>query len=262
MNNILRDICEYKKIFVEQRKKIVPTIELEKLCKKDIKTRGFHKALKTISKNKLNLIAEVKKASPSAGTIFNNYQPSKIAKIYEESGATCISVLTDEKYFKGKNDDLLEVKKNIKLPCLRKDFIIDRYQVFESKIIGADAILLIMAALEDTKAQEIEDLALELNLDVLIEVHDESELFRALNLKSKLIGINNRNLKTLQTDISITKDLARLIPKDYTIVSESGLKENYDLIKLSKFGAKCFLIGESLLKSDNIAEATKKILSN
>ncbi|PPR77793.1 MAG: Indole-3-glycerol phosphate synthase [Alphaproteobacteria bacterium MarineAlpha2_Bin1] len=262
MKNILKDICNYKKIFVEQRKKILPLKNLEEKCKFKENTRGFHNTLIKSSEKKISLIAEVKKASPSAGLLFKDYQPVNIAKTYQKSGATCISILTDEKYFMGCNNDLIEVKENIKLPCLRKDFIVDPYQVYESKVIGADAILLIMAALEDNLAKEIEEIAIKLGLDILIEVHDEIELQRALNLKSKLIGINNRNLKTLQTNISTTKKLAPLIPKNYTIVSESGLKKNNDLIELFNFGISCFLIGESLLNSDNIAEATKKIIGS
>ncbi|MAR79328.1 MAG: indole-3-glycerol phosphate synthase [Rhodospirillaceae bacterium] len=262
MKNILNEICNYKKNFVEERKRILPLKKLEELCKVTNKTRGFHNAIINSSKkNKLALIAEVKKESPSAGLLFKNYEPEKIAKIYEDSGASCISILTDEKYFKGSTNDLKEVKENTNLPCLRKDFIIDPYQVYESKALGADAILLIMAVLEDNLAIEIEKLALKLNLDVLIEVHNRKEIERALNLQSKLIGINNRNLKTLKTDIENTKTLAPFIPKDYTLVSESGLKTNKDIIKLSKYGVKGFLIGESLLNTESIYNATKKILN-
>ncbi len=260
MKNILEDICNYKKLFVKQRKKLLSLSEIEKNCKIIDKPRGFHNALKNSLGMKFKLIAEVKKASPSAGLLFDTYKPGNIAKIYQKMGASCISILTDEMYFKGHDDDLKEVRKCIKLPCLRKDFIIDPYQVFESKLIGADAILLIMAALEDNLAREIEEIAIKLDLDILIEVHDENELQRALKMKSKLIGINNRNLKTLQTDTSTTKKLVPLIPKDYTIVSESGLKRNSDLDELYEIGVKCFLIGESLLKSDSIADATKNIL--
>lgn len=262
MTNILNDICNYKRKFVEEKKKILPLKELEEICKENDETRGFHNAVKDSSKkNGLSLIAEIKKASPSAGLLFDKYDPQKIARIYQNSGANCISILTDEKYFKGSLNDLTLVRASTNLPCLRKDFIVDPYQVYESKAMGADAILLIMAALEDNTAREIERIALKLNLDVLIEVHDQKEIERAFNLKSTLIGINNRNLKTLKTDIKTSKILAPLIPSDYTLISESGLKKNKDLIELAKYGFKGFLIGESLLNTVDISNATKKILN-
>ncbi|MDC0073463.1 indole-3-glycerol phosphate synthase TrpC [Alphaproteobacteria bacterium] len=261
MNNILKEICEYKKNLVIENRSLFSENHLLEQINRINSPISFINALKKSTVNGYGLIAEIKSYSPSGGMIRKNFNPKKIANDYLEAGAACLSILTDEKYFKGKNSDLSTVKNTVNIPCLRKDFIIDPYQVVESRSIGSDAILLILAAVDDKLASDIENAAIELQMDVLIEVHTKNEIERALKLKSNLIGINNRNLKTLVTDIETSINLSKFIPNEYTIISESGLKTSNDLYRLSKNNIKCFLIGESLLRCNDIKTATKNLLS-
>lgn len=263
MKNILQEIYQQKLIEVRGRKKLLSGEEIcKKIKEQNFKNRDFFAAVK--SKNERNetvLICEVKKASPSRGIIRENFDAVEIAKAYEKSGAACISVLTDEKYFMGSDQYLQEVRANVDLPLLRKDFVVDVYQVWEAKMLGADCILLILAMIDDEKAAECEKCALSLGMSVLIEVHDEEELHRALRLKSKLIGINNRNLKTLQVDIQTSFDLMKLVPKDYVLVVESGILNKADLLKFKAQGINCFLIGEYFMRQDDIGAAVVDFVS-
>ncbi len=261
MSNFLNKICEIKKEKIKDSKLRTSTKDYIKIISQSSESRNFMQSLKYASKDSYGLITEIKRSSPSAGIIKKNLNIEYLAKIYESSGAACLSILTEDIYFKGSNQDLVDAKANVNIPCLRKDFIIDEYQVLESKAIGADAILIIMAAIDDKLAYDLEKLALELNMQVLIEVHNEEELERATKLNSKMIGVNNRNLKTLITDIETSKKIYKLVPKDYIIISESGLKNSRDLAKLAEIGIRNFLVGESLLKSNDIAKATKELLA-
>lgn len=259
--NILAKICADKLHHIKQQKSLISQDEMKKKAANSDACREFLKAIQAKTKNKQNaLIAEIKKASPSKGVIRADFDPEKIAAAYERSGAVCISVLTDEPYFGGRDENLFLVRNASKLPILRKDFMLDPYQVFEARAYGADCILLIMAALSDAQAHELEDIAFSLNMDVLIEVHNEEELARALLLKSKLIGINNRSLVTLQVDIATTAQLAPKIPIGYTIVCESGINSNSEITQINKLGVYSFLVGESLMRQDDIEEATRKLL--
>ena len=262
MDNVLAKICEKKQEYISLCKQKISLTKITKQAEQAPHNRGFIAALDNFAnQKKYALIAEIKKASPSEGIIKSDFNPSFIAKEYEQAGACCLSVLTETDFFLGSDDYLLEAKKASKLPILRKDFMLDSYQVIEAKAIGTDAILLIMAILSDDKAKELENEALKWGLDVLIEIHNEEELKRALKLKSPLIGINNRDLKTLKTNIATTEKLAKLIPSDKKIVSESGLYTSDDLKRMANIGVYRFLIGHSLMKSENIFETTKKLLT-
>jgi indole-3-glycerol phosphate synthase len=206
------------------------------------------------------LIAEFKRSSPSGGPIRECADPAEIARAYHAGGATCLSILTEEPHFGGSLLDLQAARAAVPLPVLRKDFILDPWQVYESRAAGADAILLIMAALDDSQALDLEDLARLLDLDVLVEVHDRHELDRALGLRTSLIGINNRNLKTLSTDLRTTLDLAPHVPPDRILVTESGIRSHQDLQRLAAAGANCALVGESLLRETDVAAATRALL--
>jgi len=219
---------------------------------------GFASALKR--QHGAALIAEVKKASPSKGIIRADFDPVNIAVSYENAGANCISVLTDEPYFQGHDDYLKAVKNSVTIPVLRKDFMIDPYQIYESRVLGADCILLIMAALSDDLACELYETALSLNLDVLVEVHDLEELERAAKLNPMMIGVNNRNLKTLQVDINTSFDLLINIPDNCMKISESGIATHDDLMRLHKSGYKGFLVGESLMRENDIEAALKNLI--
>ena len=262
MTNILETISTYKIEEVKERKLKLPTSNLERKAKSADKVRGFQNSLKLSSSTGFALIAEIKKASPSRGIIRKDFYPSDLAIAYEKGGATCLSILTDNPSFQGHEGFLINARENIKLPVLRKDFMLDPYQIIESRSINADCILIIMAFVSDELANELEATAFEYNMDVLIEVHDEHELERALKLRSTLIGINNRDLKTFQVSLSITKKLAKLIPSGYTLVSESGIFTNNDMVELSKYGARSFLIGESLMRKKNVTNATAHLLSS
>ena len=263
MKNILSEIYQHKLIEVRNRKK---EISVQEICAKtkcsERKIKDFFKVLKNKSENgEIGLIAEIKKASPSHGLIREDFNHIEIAKTYIDGGASCLSILTDEKYFQGKNQYLQEVSAFSSIPILRKDFMVDTYQIYEAKMLGADCILLIVAMLDDEKLRELEQCAFDIGLSVLIEIHNEQELQRASKLKSKLLGINNRNLKTLEVDIKASLDLSVGIPTDYILVSESGIKDKLDIELLQQAGINCFLIGESLMRQKNIAFALRQILN-
>jgi len=223
--------------------------------------RGFIKNLKKkISANELALIAEIKKASPSKGVIREDFNPEELAHSYKLGGATCLSILTDEPFFQGSDVYLEQARNSVSLPTIRKDFIISSYQIFESRAIGADCVLLIMACLDDKQAADFKSAADELGMDALIEVHNSTELNRALELSPALLGINNRNLKTLEIDLKKTEKLAPLVDDDIIIVSESGLHTHEDLLRMNALGINSFLVGESLMRERNVENATKRLL--
>ncbi len=261
MKNILKEIYQYKLKEVRESKKI---LSLTQICKK-IKcldsSFNFYQALRDKDvKGEVALICEVKKASPSKGIIRQDFDHIAIAKQYEEAGATCLSILTDEKYFMGHNEFLQEIRVLSKLPILRKDFMVDPYQIYQAKMIGANCILLIVAMLDDQKLKELEDVADELNLSVLVEVHNEEELQRASKLKSKLIGFNNRDLKTFEVDINNSVKLADQVPSDYVMIAESGINDRLDIELLQQAGINCFLIGEHFMRQKDIVKSVKSFL--
>ena len=223
--------------------------------------RGFEDAIMSrVSEKETAIIAEIKKASPSKGLIREDFEPKKIAKEYEEGGATCLSILTDEPFFQGKLEYLDSVRSSCELPILRKDFMIDLYQIYETKAYGGDCILLIVAALDIVQLKDFSQLARELNLDILIEAHSEEELNEALSINSKLIGINNRDLATFEVNKNLAIKLARQIPKDVIVVSESGISSREDILSSKEQGIHSFLIGESFMRKPNPGKALKDIL--
>lgn len=258
MSTVLDKICDDKRTHVATKKAERSYAELESIAKEQETPRGFIKALE--NKEDFALIAEIKKASPSKGLIRADFDAPQIAKIYQENGAACLSVLTDEPYFQGHDDYFTAVKATITLPMLRKDFMIDPYQIIESRALGADCILIIMAALDDTQVNEIYSLTNELGMDALFEVHDKIELERALKCSPKMLGVNNRNLKTLDVSHETGLHLAKNIPDNILKVAESGLYSHNDLHKFDEAGYGAFLIGESLMREDDIGAAVQNIL--
>ncbi|MGG5821083.1 indole-3-glycerol phosphate synthase TrpC [Falsiroseomonas sp. HW251] len=235
--------------------------EIERKARYAPATRDFTGALcAAVADGRVGLIAEIKRASPSGGLIRDPFKPVEIAKAYEEAGAACLSVLTDGPYFGGSIDDLVAARAACALPVLRKDFMVHPWQVFEARAMGADCILLIMAALSDAQAEELEDIARSLDMAVLAEVHDRRELDRALGLETRLIGVNNRNLKTLATDLSTSEELVPLIPADRIPVAESGIRTPGDVRRMCKAGARCLLIGEHLLRQPDVTAAAGELI--
>ena len=262
MADVLSEICDVKRVLVKKRGVQTPIGELESIARDNSPVRGFVRTLRAaIAAGDYGLIAEIKKASPSKGLIREDFAPAQLAIAYQRGGASCLSVLTDTPYFQGADEYLVEARAAVDLPVLRKDFMIDPYQIVESRALGADCILLIMAALSDAQSYELEAAAIEQGMDVLVEVHNREELDRALMLESPLIGVNNRNLKDLSVDIARSEEMLVHFPSDRIAVSESGLYSPSDLERMAQAGAHCFLIGESLMRQDDVEAATRAILA-
>ncbi|MCC5973481.1 MAG: indole-3-glycerol phosphate synthase TrpC [Rubellimicrobium sp.] len=258
---ILDRIKAYKLEEVAARKAALPLSTIEEQARAASPVRDFAGALGRASRQGYALIAEIKKASPSKGLIRADFDPAALAQAYEAGGATCLSVLTDAPSFQGDNAYLAQAREAVALPVLRKDFLYDPWQVAESRALGADCILIIMAAVSDDQAAELEEAARHWGMDALIEVHDAAELERAAHLQSMLIGINNRDLKTFEVSLDVTRQLARRVPEDRIIISESGLSTPEDLADLARYGARSFLIGESLMRQEDVAAATRALLA-
>jgi len=253
----LEEIIEHKKHKLEKSEQVLSLAEIERMAA-PVKNRGFKAA---ISKdNKINLIAELKKASPSHGVIRHDYDPEAIARIYKNSGAAALSVLTEDKYFQGSLDHLKTVRRAVDLPVLRKDFVISEYQIYESAVVGADAVLLIAATLDRGMLKALFREAKSLGMDAVIEVHDQRDLDKALGVDAEIIGINNRNLKTLEVDLGITRELAAKIPAGKIIISESGLREPEDVQSLASAGIKAVLIGTAFMEADDIVAEVERIM--
>ncbi|WP_310496531.1 indole-3-glycerol phosphate synthase TrpC [Sandarakinorhabdus sp.] len=259
MTDTLAMICDHKRGLVAAARQTRSLADLEAAAAAASPVRGFVAAIHAAhADGRLALIAECKKASPSKGLIRADFDPAALARAYQAGGAACLSVLTEDKWFLGADEYLVAARAACTLPVIRKDFIIDPWQVIEARALGADAVLLIMAALSDAQAQELESVAGALGLDVLVEVHDAAERDRALLLKTPLLGINNRNLKTLAVDLATSFELADTPGR--TLVAESGLSGHDDLAALSAAGIKTFLVGESLMRADDVSGATRALL--
>jgi indole-3-glycerol phosphate synthase len=256
--NVLDEIVAHKRLEIAAAKQLRPAAELESRLVDAPAVRDFRAALQSAAP-RLGLIAEIKKASPSAGLIRANFDPVEIARIYEQHGANCLSVLTDEKYFQGHLDFLIAVRGAVSLPVLRKDFIIDHYQILEARVAGADCILLIAECLNDCQMRDLYFYASDLGLETLIEIHEEENLDRVLKLEPGLLGINNRDLKKMVTDLDHTVRLSSRIPAECLLVSESGIKTHADVVKLQQAGAAAMLVGESLMKQSDIGAAVDRL---
>jgi indole-3-glycerol phosphate synthase len=262
MSDVLARICEGKRAEIADAKAARCSADIERDARDASPPRGFIAALEaSLAAGRYGLIAEVKRASPSRGMIRADFDPAALAAAYAEGGASCLSVLTDGPHFLGSDAYLVAARAACDLPVLRKDFMLDPYQIVESRALGADCVLLIMAALADAEAAELEAASHTLGMDVLVEVHDRAELDRALRLRSRLIGVNNRNLKSLAVDLSVTEELAHLVSADRLLISESGLYTPADLARMARVGARCFLVGESLMRQDDVVAATRSLLA-
>ena len=260
--NKLEQICATKREEVAARKRMRSLADLDASAREQTAPRGFRSALERAERSGFGLIAEIKKASPSKGLIREDFHPAAHARAYAAGGAACLSVLTDAPYFQGHEDYLVEARSACELPVLRKDFMVDPWQVAEARALGADAILIIVAALDDGAMVEIERAAVEYRMDVLVEVHDHAEMERAALLQSRLIGVNNRDLRTFSTDLATTEALAPLAPEGSLLVGESGISRFEDCQRLSHAGVNSFLVGESLMRQCDVEAATRMLLGN
>jgi indole-3-glycerol phosphate synthase len=263
MSDILETIAAYKREEVAERKAARPLAEVEDAARQVSAPRGFRAALERAhGPSRLALIAEIKKASPSRGVIREDFDPSALAHAYEDGGAACLSVLTDTPSFQGADDYLVVARLATALPCLRKEFLVDPWQVAESRALGADAVLVILSMVGDSLASDLMEAARAHGMDVLVETHDAAEMARAAALKADLIGVNNRNLRTFEVDLAITEDLAAHVPPGALLVTESGIFTPADAARLERSGARAMLVGESLMRQTDVAAATRALLAN